>query len=344
MTMNGEDYEAALPNPPPDNSQIDYYIVAVDGIGLSSMVPDGAPAEVYTIYFTEVVYAYAAEDPDDPDWQLGVPGDVADSGVWVRADPVGTDYYGLNVQPEDDHTPAPGVKCYVTGNGSPGGAAGDNDVDHGCTTLMSPVFALAGHEKAFVEYWRWFGEGGNAIDDDFVVEVSADGGTSWVELERVVNNANSWQLVQADLTPLIALTDQVVFRFLACDENSQGLVEVAIDDLSVQVWSPAITAVEPEEGTPERPVFSLAQNHPNPFNPVTKIRFSLPRADRVELAVYAVDGHKVATLLAEEMPAGAHEVVWNGKDTRGQAVASGTYFYQLVAGENVMTRRMVLVK
>ena len=344
MIPNGDVFEGNLPGAMGGSSHLDYYLTAQDGIGLSTAAPANAPVDFFTLYFTDLVYTYNAEDPDDPAWQLGVPGDQADTGTWVRVDPVGTNWDGNPVQPEDDHTDAPGVACFVTGNAAPGEGAGTNDVDHGCTTLVSPTFALTGFEKAFVHYWRWYGEDGNSIDDDFVVEVSSNGGTSWVELERVVNEANSWQLVQVDLTELIDLTDQVVFRFLACDENTQGLVEVGIDDFEVQTWVSGITAVDPADAAPERSVFMLAQNQPNPFNPSTTIQFAIPRSARVELAIYAVDGRRIVTLVNEELPAGDHQAVWNGRDARGQAVASGTYFYKLVAGTDVMTKRMVLVK
>ena len=142
---------------------------------------------------------------------------------------------------------------------------------------------------------------------------------------------------------MITFTDQVRFRFLACDLNTQGLVEAAIDDFAIEVVSTDITAV-PDDQPAQRPVVSLLQNRPNPFNPLTAIKFSLPRAEQVRLSVYAVDGRRVATLLDEALTAGPHEVSWNGKDHGGQQVASGTYFYRLEAGKFVQTRRMVLLK
>ena len=129
-------------------------------------------------------YFYDAETPD-PNWQLGMAGDAATSGIWILADPIGTVYNGHVSSCEDDHTPTPGVQCFVTANGTVGGAAGEADVDGGCTTLRSPIFDLSTAEQAFVSYWRWFGEGGNSADDEFAVDVSNDGGATWVPLERV---------------------------------------------------------------------------------------------------------------------------------------------------------------
>ena len=86
-------------------------------------------------------------------------GDAATSGAWNRMDPQATVYNDVVIQPEDDHTVALGVACFVT-DGNSGSAAGDYDVDGGCTTLLSPIFDLSTADMAFVTYWRWYGEGG----------------------------------------------------------------------------------------------------------------------------------------------------------------------------------------
>lgn len=89
----------------------------------------------------------------------------------------------------------------------------------------------------------------------------------------------------------------------------------------------------------------LAQNVPNPFNPSTTIAYSLSGAGSVRLRIYDVAGRQVRTLLDEQRsPAGQAEVVWDGRNDRGAAVASGVYFYRLEAGSFVSTRKMVLLK
>jgi hypothetical protein len=90
-------------------------------------------------------------------------------------------------------------------------------------------------------------------------------------------------------------------------------------------------------------VFS-ARNYPNPFNPSTKIEFTLPRAGQVELKIYNVRGELVKTLLDQNMAAATHAVVWDGRDTRGQAVSSGVYFYSLKAGDDEKMVKMTLVR
>ncbi|UCD20245.1 MAG: T9SS type A sorting domain-containing protein, partial [candidate division WOR-3 bacterium] len=88
----------------------------------------------------------------------------------------------------------------------------------------------------------------------------------------------------------------------------------------------------------------LAQNVPNPFNPTTTIRFGLPRAVHVKLSVYNVKGELISTIFNQHMTEGRKEITWTAKDSRGQTVSSGIYFYRLVAGDFVQTKKMVLLR
>ncbi len=84
--------------------------------------------------------------------------------------------------------------------------------------------------------------------------------------------------------------------------------------------------------------------YPNPFNPQTTIEFSLKSEGPMSLAVYNIRGELVRRLLAQTMSAGAHEVVWYGRDQNDASVASGVYFARFVAGPISMTQRLVLVQ
>jgi hypothetical protein len=92
------------------------------------------------------------------------------------------------------------------------------------------------------------------------------------------------------------------------------------------------------------PAATLEQNHPNPFNPATSIRFALSHDATVTLAVYDTGGAFVARIAHAHYAAGLHEVRWNGTDARGARVASGVYFYRLKSGQVELTRKMVLLK
>ncbi len=88
----------------------------------------------------------------------------------------------------------------------------------------------------------------------------------------------------------------------------------------------------------------LDQNVPNPFNPITTIRFTLPSAGSAALIVHDVTGREVINLMTGPAAAGENSVTWNGRDNRGLEVGSGVYFYTLQAGGTEETRRMVLVR
>ena len=90
--------------------------------------------------------------------------------------------------------------------------------------------------------------------------------------------------------------------------------------------------------------FGLAHASPNPFNPATTLRFSLPAAGPATLKLYDVQGRLVRTLVDEHRAAGAHAVSWNGRDDTGRQVASGTYHARLIASDQISVRTLVLVK
>ncbi|MCX6829631.1 MAG: T9SS type A sorting domain-containing protein [candidate division Zixibacteria bacterium] len=90
--------------------------------------------------------------------------------------------------------------------------------------------------------------------------------------------------------------------------------------------------------------FALAQNFPNPFNLATQVEFSLPAATDVKLEIYNVMGQLVRTLVDQQLPAGYHKVIWDGRNDAGVATASGVFFYKLRAGDFTETKKMLLLK
>ncbi|MCB0730917.1 MAG: T9SS type A sorting domain-containing protein [Ignavibacteriae bacterium] len=91
--------------------------------------------------------------------------------------------------------------------------------------------------------------------------------------------------------------------------------------------------------------FSLEQNYPNPFNPSTIISYNLPKASKVSLEVFNILGQKVITIVDNLVQnIGTHKVVWRGKDQNGNSLSSGTYFYRLSADNNIITKKMLLLK
>ena len=124
----------------------------------------------------------------------------------------------------------------------------------------------------------------------------------------------------------------------------------ATADLGADAIGSGVVGVEEPGDSPETvEVFELGNNYPNPFNPETHIGFRISDFGYVRLAVYDLRGRKVATLLAGEMPPGAHEVQWDGRNDRGEAVSTGVYMYQMTAqsrsGQSFReVRKMLLVR
>ncbi len=95
--------------------------------------------------------------------------------------------------------------------------------------------------------------------------------------------------------------------------------------------------------TPTLPLV-LDQNHPNPFNPSTEIRFSLPHRCAVRLDVFDAAGRLIRVLHDGTLGQGRHSIVWDGTNNAGRAAVSGVYFYRLRAGKEIISKKMVLLK
>ena len=91
-------------------------------------------------------------------------------------------------------------------------------------------------------------------------------------------------------------------------------------------------------------VVQLLANVPNPFNPSTTLRFTLPARGPVRLEVFNAAGRSVRTWTWKDLEAGIHGVLWDGRDARGQRLASGAYIVRLQAGGTQHTRRVILLK
>lgn len=83
---------------------------------------------------------------------------------------------------------------------------------------------------------------------------------------------------------------------------------------------------------------------PNPFNPQTMLRFSLREAAMVDLAVFNLKGELIRRLVSAGMDAGEHDIIWDGRDRGGMALASGVYLVRFVAGDVSMTQRLLLIQ
>jgi len=333
--VEGNRYQASLPGQP-IGALVEFYLHAVDAAGNAAVSPVDAPNSLYEIY---VVLDFFSDNVEtDRGWTLSLPNDTG-AGRWVRVDPYGTTYQGNQIEPADDHTPSPGTLCFVTGQGTEGGSAGLSDVDGGCVHLTSPAMDLSQAAEAIVSYWRWFAVAGPS-DANFNAQVTSNGGLTWVPLESLTTSANTWTQRTFDLRDIVRFTNQVRFRFVACDTGSESLVEAAIDDFALEGVPGVSGASDPRPAA--RTI--LYTNRPNPFSAETHIGFRLASAGPAELAIYDPAGRQVRSLISGPLSAGEHAVVWDGKDTQGHAVNAGIYFYELKTEGYTSQRKMLLVK
>ena len=190
-----------------------------------------ASSDAVRTAFSAISVATVAEDAFEvaSGWTAGIAGDTATSGQWVRVDPVGT-----IAQSENDHT-VNGTICFVTGQGVVGGGDGAADVDGGVTTLLSPNYDLTGLDEPTLEYWYWYSnnQGGAPNADSMPVEISNNGGTTWVALETIATNNAAWTKRSWRVRDFVTPTNQVRVRFIARDLATGSLVEAGVDDFKI---------------------------------------------------------------------------------------------------------------
>ena len=338
------EFEASIPAQPA-GVLVDYFLVAEDSEGNRTTHPEGAPTETNTFFIGPVTTIFTDDFESDQGWTVGDVGDEATVGIWERVDPNGTWYEEVvPVQPEDDHTSHPGTHCFVTGNAEPGASQRIGDVEGGKTTLLSPVFDLSGETSVGVRYYRWYTNDTGFLDpEDWLVDVSPDGGGSWVRLESLSVADRSWRLVERNLADFIPLTSEVRFRFIAADYGNQTIAEAAIDDFSLQGY-PQISTGVAQAGQDTPGAIRLSGNAPNPFNPTTTIQFSVGTRTDVRLELYDIGGRRIRSLIRGSVDSGAHQVVWDGKNDNGMDVASGIYLARLEAKDLSATRKLVLLR
>jgi hypothetical protein len=123
--------------------------------------------------------------------------------------------------------------CFVTGQGSVGGGLGENDVDGGTTTLLSPIFDLTDIDNPTIGVSIWYSnnQGGSPNADSMPIEISNNAGASWLLLEDFDTNTGTWVRREYDVAAATTPTSQMQLRFTARDLGDGSVVEAAIDEI-----------------------------------------------------------------------------------------------------------------
>lgn len=138
-----------------------------------------------------------------------------------------------------------------------------------------------------------------------------------------------------------------------CDLDGDKKTEVIVTNLNALNTNQEIVFILESETETDVPLtnksaviknYELFQNHPNPFNPVTTISFNLKKSEYVTLRVFNQLGEIVQTLVDQNYSEGVHQISWDGRDSTGNQVSTGIYFYSIEAGNFRGTRMMTLIK
>lgn len=242
---------------------------------------------------------------------------TASSGNWERAVPIGTSFGNEESNPGEDVQGDCSNQAYVTGNG--GGQAGNDDVDDGEVTLISPSFLLNGTEDATLSYYRWFLNDGGSGDPNDQLEVHLINGSDEYLLETLdaSDNLNYWEEVQHDLSGLGLNSGLYSVRFKTADGNSGHLVEAAVDQFSLITTATGMEDVE------------LVQSiiiSPNP----SMDNFT------IDYALHDVGGQLEIVVMDELSRIVEERVISNldGQVKIGANYDAGIYFLHFRAGEN----------
>ena len=350
-SIGGNVYSATIPAQP--NGTIVAYYVALQNLNgtLANVQPIAANiAEPNVPNYILVGYEQnRIEDFDnfqDGGWQEGLPSDNNTTGTWTIDVPIGSfSDDGVMVQTDEDHTPGSGnIACAVTGNASSSSAGiGENDVDGGHTTLVSPIFDLSDYSNPAISYWRYYTNsppsGANPGADWWQVLVTDDE-VNWVFVENTKVSDPSFRRVAFRVTDYVELTDNVRIKFIASDsvragQNLDGgsLVEGALDDL--EVWEIVGGA---QSGINETQIADLSI-YPNPSNGNIAISLNLESATTLSLDVYNLLGSRVAGQSQGKLMAGKQSISMD----LGM-LSPGLYQLQLQTDSGRVVRRIEIIK
>ncbi len=216
--------------------------------------------------------------------------------------------------------------------------------------LVTPSFNLASGQDYVLSMDMALTQYGNnepgalGEDDFFAVVISPDNGYTWSSnhvLQQWIAGDEITNTPQNEEVSISGYSGLVRIGFYGQSLVANEDVDLFIDNLDISLAGVFI------EGEEENVVaaYSLIGNYPNPFNPTTKINFSIPTESKVNITVYNIKGQTVKTLTSEKYDRGNHQVIWHGKDSSNNSVASGVYFYKLsVDGKEKDIKKMLLLK
>jgi len=178
------------------------------------------------------------------------------------------------------------------------------------------------------------------IDGDELVYIFVPGGDLADLDTTIISTELSTSLSVADLSGLLSNSSlSCIWAVFVTD----GIDTVAADNNSLS-FTIQINTVSVVTGLEIPDKFQLYNNYPNPFNPITQIKFGLPKSEFVEITIYNALGRRVKNLVSETKEAGYHAIQWDATDNYGRNVSNGVYFCQFVSKDFSRVIKMVYLK
>jgi choice-of-anchor B domain-containing protein len=280
-----------------ETQQIDTFITALNNT-LTIELPKG--------YYDDFTFDFG--------WTTG---GNATSGMWTRAEPLGTPFYGIFCNPEVDDSSDFGNECYVTGNVDTDPFM--DDVDGGYTTLSSPVMDLSGYTNPWLIFDYWFitvsGSGTVGFKDSLLIEV--DNGTQrqrvWFLKDELFP---VWQRDTVQIASFLPFTATTTIHIKCRDNLFDQIVEGAFDHMRIEDQS--FVGEEPGAG-----VSPLLQVYPNPSRGLAMVRYDMNEMESGTVSIVDLEGR---VLRKYEVGSSRGTIVLDGE------LGSGMYFAVLESG------------
>ena len=330
----GTSYEGNIPAQPA-GTIISYFLGIEDNCGtLVNVTPPGAgDLDPNIPFYIMVGYNLLHEEDFDNfagTWLEGLPADNATTGNWVIDIPIPS-FVGTGMVQTDNQVTPNGLFCAVTANAQNANSpAGDQDVDDGETTLISPAFDLSTYTAPAISYYRWYSndQGATPGTDSWQVAVSGDG-VNWTPVENTVVSDHGWRRFAFRVLDFITPTSTVYVRFIAEDANAGSLIEAAIDDLFI--WDEVTTGIEETSLTN----FNL---FPNPATDQFNLNIGLAEKENLTISVIDAAGRVVQSQF-ESLNAGGHQL-----SIDVSSLPAGIYQVSLKSNNFITSKKISLIK
>jgi hypothetical protein len=190
-----------------------------------------------------------------------------------------------------------------------------------------------------VIYLSFYHRYATELNHDFCfVEVSSNNGSSWQTVSQYTGTLSAWTPQTFDITRYANSSSQVKIRFRLLSDVSTTGDGWYVDDIVLTIFCTGqFVGILSNNNLPS--VFFLKQNTPNPFNPLTQIKYGISKEGFVKITVFDVLGRKILSLVDGNQKPGTYEVEFDGTN-----FASGLYFYKLEAGNFTDVKKMILIK